>query len=64
MIEEKHFAEAKQAVFDFDSEKAKNIVKEVIAAQEDPLELLNKSFIPAINEIGEMFSVGRMYLPN
>jgi len=27
------------------------------------LELMEKSFIPAINEIGEMFSNGRMFLP-
>ncbi len=63
MIEEKILAEAKQTIFDFDIEKAKNIVKGVIASKGDPLELMNKAFIPAVNEIGEMFSTGRMFLP-
>jgi trimethylamine corrinoid protein len=63
MIEEKILAEAKQTVFDFDIEKAKNIVKDVIASKGDPLELMSQAFIPAINEIGEMFSTGRMFLP-
>ncbi len=63
MIEEKTFAEAKQAIFDFDTEKAVNIVQEVVSSQENPLELMNNAFIPALNEIGEMFSSGRMFLP-
>ena len=63
MIEEKLIEEAKKSIFDFDLEKATAVVKEVIAAGENPLDLLNKSFIPAINEIGEMFSTGVMFLP-
>jgi len=63
MIEDKLIEEAKKSIFDFDLEKATAVVKAVIAAKEDPLELLNKSFIPAINEIGEMFSTGEMFLP-
>jgi trimethylamine corrinoid protein len=63
VIEEKTLAEAKQAIFDFDTEKAVNIVREVVSIQEDPLELMDSAFIPALNEIGEMFSSGRMFLP-
>jgi trimethylamine corrinoid protein len=63
VIEEKTFAEAKQAIFDFDTEKAVNIVQEVVSSQENPLELMDNAFIPALNEIGEMFSSGRMFLP-
>jgi trimethylamine corrinoid protein len=63
VIEEKTFAEAKQAIFDFDTEKAVNIVREVVSSQENPLELMDNAFIPALNEIGEMFSTGRMFLP-
>ncbi len=63
MIKEKTLAEAKQAIFDFDTEKAVNIVQEVVSSQEDPLELMDSAFIPALNEIGEMFSSGRMFLP-
>jgi trimethylamine corrinoid protein len=63
MIDEKLLTEAKQTVFDFENEKAVQIVKQVVDAGEDPLELMNKAFIPAINEIGEMFSTGQMFLP-
>jgi trimethylamine corrinoid protein len=63
VIEEKTFAEAKKAIFDFDAEKAVNIVREVVSSQENPLELMDNAFIPALNEIGEMFSTGRMFLP-
>ncbi len=63
MIEEKIISEAKQAIFNFDTEKAVKIIQESVARKEDPLELMDKSFIPAINEIGELFSTGRMFLP-
>ena len=63
MIKEKTLDEAKQAIFDFDTEKAVNIVREVVSSQENPLELMDNAFIPALNEIGEMFSSGRMFLP-
>ena len=63
MIKEKDFTEAKQAIFNYDKEKAVKIVSEAISNKENPLELMDKSFIPAINEIGEMFSNGRMFLP-
>ena len=63
MIKEKTLAEAKQAIFDFDTEKAVNIVQEMVSTQENPLELMDTAFIPALNEIGEMFSSGRMFLP-
>lgn len=63
MIKENDFKEAKQAIFNYDKEKAVKIVKEAISNKENPLELMDKSFIPAINEIGEMFSIGRMFLP-
>jgi len=63
MINEKLLKEAKQTVFDHNTERAVSIVKEVAEAGEDPLELMNKSFIPEINEIGEMFGTGKMFLP-
>ena len=63
MIKEKTLAEAKQAIFDFDTEKAVSIVEEVVSSQENPLELMDNAFIPALNDIGEQFSSGRMFLP-
>ena len=63
MIEEKTLAAAKQSIFDFDTEKAVAAVREVLDSGENPLELMDNAFIPALNEIGEMFSSGRMFLP-
>jgi len=63
MIKEKTLAEAKQAIFDFDAEKALSIVEQVVSSQENPLELMDNAFIPALNDIGEQFSSGRMFLP-
>ncbi len=63
MIKEKTLAEAKQAIFDFDTEKALSIVEQVVSSQENPLELMDNAFIPALNDIGEQFSSGRMFLP-
>jgi len=63
MIAEKTIAAAKQSIFDFDTEKAVAAVQEVVTGGENPLELMENAFIPALNEIGEMFSSGRMFLP-
>lgn len=63
MIEEKTLAAAKQSIFDFDTEKAVAAVREVVESGENPLELMDNAFISALNEIGELFSSGRMFLP-
>jgi trimethylamine corrinoid protein len=63
VIEEKTLAAAKQSIFDFDTEKAVAAVREVGESGENPLELMDNAFISALNEIGELFSSGRMFLP-
>ncbi len=63
MIAENTIEEARKTIFDFDQAKALEIVQNTIDQGDDPLELLNLSFIPAINDIGEKFSVGEMFLP-
>lgn len=55
--------EARKAIYAFDAEQAMKIVQQVIDQGGNPLDLLNEAFIPAINEIGEKFSVGEMFLP-
>ena len=63
MIGEQEFAEAREALMGFDAARALAIVDEVAAAGNNPLELLDQAFIPAINEIGEKFGTGEMFLP-
>jgi len=63
VISDKILNEASEALMTFDAEKALSLVDGVVAAKESPLELLEKAFIPAINEIGEKFGTGEMFLP-
>jgi trimethylamine corrinoid protein len=63
MIADKTLTEAHDALFAFDAPRALAVVQEVVSKREDPLGLLDKGFIPAINEIGEKFGMGEMFLP-
>jgi trimethylamine corrinoid protein len=63
MIDAKTVQEAHEALFGFDQAKAVEIVQQAAARKDNLLDLLNQAFIPAINEIGEKFSMGEMFLP-
>jgi trimethylamine corrinoid protein len=63
VIDEQTIEAAKRSIFEFDTEKAVDAVKEVVGGGENPLEMMDRAFIPALNEIGELFSSGRMFLP-
>ena len=63
MIDAKIIQEAREALFGFDQAKAVQVVQQAVARQDNLLDLLNQAFIPAINEIGEKFSMGEMFLP-
>lgn len=63
MIDSKVIEQAREALFGFDEKKALELVEQAIARKDNLLEVLNQAFIPAINEIGEKFSMGEMFLP-
>lgn len=63
MIEAKTVEQAHEALFSFNDKKAVELVEQAVAAKVNLLDLLNQAFIPAINEIGEKFSTGEMFLP-
>jgi trimethylamine corrinoid protein len=63
VLTEQTIAEARKAIFAFNAGEALEVVRQTIARGDNPLELLNQGFIPAINEIGEKFSIGEMFLP-
>lgn len=63
MIDAKIIQEAHEALFGFDAARAVKIVQQAVARKDNLLDLLNQAFIPAINEIGEKFSMGEMFLP-
>ena len=59
----KIFEEAKDAILNGDDEKATDLARRGLDEGVDPLEFMEKGFIPAINEIGELFMKGRIFIP-
>lgn len=60
---EARFEEAKKAIVACDAKNASLVATEGLADGIDPVEFLNKGFIPGINEVGELFGKGRLFLP-
>ena len=63
MIDSKIIEEAKRMLVEQNQDKVAEIAKKVIADGGDPLELMNNSFIPGINEVGDLFGRGQLFLP-
>ena len=63
MGEQEILAAAKKAILDYDVEKAKQVAKEGLDAGVDPVALVEKGFVPGIQEIGDLFDCGDVYLP-
>ena len=63
MIDKEIIARAKQLLVDQNKEKVLEVAAKVIADGHDPLELMNEAFIPGINEVGDLFGRGRLFLP-
>lgn len=62
-IRDEIFDKAKKAILEHNSNMAKEVAQWGLAEGIDPIELLNEGFIPAINEVGDQFGKGRMFLP-
>ncbi|HDZ23009.1 MAG TPA: dimethylamine corrinoid protein 3 [Desulfobacteraceae bacterium] len=63
MIGKETLEEAKQAIINYDKEKAVQLTEKVISDGVDPLEIMNNGFIPGINEVGDLFGRGVLFLP-
>ena len=63
MGEQEILAAAKKAILDYDVEKAKQVAKEGLDAGVDPVAMVEKGFVPGIQEIGDLFDCGDVYLP-
>jgi len=46
-----------------DAKEAIEVAKKGLGEGIDPIELMNKGFIPGINKVGELFGSGRLFLP-
>lgn len=55
---------AKEAITEFDEELAAEVAKESLAAGIDPVELIEEGFTAGMQEVGEQFEQGTLFLPH
>lgn len=63
-MSEELFQEMAQSIIDGEPEEAERLAMESITAGIDPLEAINKGFVPGVDYVGDHFSCGEMYLPD
>jgi trimethylamine corrinoid protein len=63
MIDEAILKEAKQAIVNQKKDRAMELAEKVIADGLDAMELMTEGFIPGINEVGDLFGRGLLFLP-
>ncbi len=63
MIDPQILEEAKKYIVEQNKEKVEELSNKVISEGGDPLELMNKAFIPGINKVGDLFGRGQLFLP-
>ena len=57
------FERAREVIVRGDAEEAIEVARKGLGEGVDPIELMNKGFIPGINKVGELFGSGRLFLP-
>ena len=60
---QKIFEEAIKAIVDGDPDKATELARRGLGEGIAPLDLMNNGFIPGINEVGDLFGSGRLFIP-
>jgi corrinoid protein of di/trimethylamine methyltransferase len=61
---ERMYAAMRQSIVDGEPEEAERLAREALALGLDPLEAINRGFVPGINTVGERFGCGDMFLPD
>ena len=62
-MSEKTFDAAAKAIIDGNAETAADLAKRGLDEGIEPLTLLNKGFVSGINEVGDLFSAGKLFIP-
>jgi len=62
-MSEKTFTEAIEAIVNGDVEKSTELAKRGLDQGIDPLELMTNGFIPGINRVGDLFGLGKLFIP-
>lgn len=63
MAKEGIFEGAQKAIIEFDTNAAKELAQRGLNEGIDPLELMDRGFIPGIVKVGDLFGVGKLFLP-
>jgi trimethylamine corrinoid protein len=63
MIDKAVIEEAKRMLLERNKDRVIEITNKAIADGENPMELMDEAFIPAINEVGDLFGSGQLFLP-
>ena len=58
------FAAMRQAVIDGDPDEVRVLAHRALALGIDPLEAINRGFVPGVTHVGEQFGLGEMFLPD
>ena len=62
-MENELFQKMAQSILDGDSDAASALAKEAVDAGIDPLEAISKGFVTGVNQVGESFASGQVFLP-
>jgi trimethylamine corrinoid protein len=62
-MSEKTFAEAAKAIIAGDADTAADLARRGLDEGIEPLILLDQGFVPGINEVGDQFSKGKIFIP-
>lgn len=52
-----------QSIIDGEAEVAADLAKQAVEAGVDPLEAITKGYMPGVNEVGDSFACGNVFLP-
>lgn len=58
------FDAMRQSIIDGDAEQAEALAHQALEQGIDPLEAINKGYVPGVNYVGEQFGCGEMFLPD
>ena len=57
------FGELREAILDLDANRAEAVARKGVDQEVDPLEMINKSIRAALDNLGDRFSAGDLFLP-
>jgi len=63
MLDPQVIEDAKKMLIALDKAGVAELTEKIIADGGNSLELMDKAFIPALNDVGKLFSSGKMFLP-